>query len=108
MIVWAVLQPALELLGPATQAADARDGSTRATTGTRSRWDELAESRLTGPYLQVARMHLVIIAFGAAHAARLESFAVFAAIYALYFFPRRLVRERVSVRSLARQAASTG
>jgi hypothetical protein len=34
----------------------------------------------------------VIIAFGAVHAARRESFAVFAVIYALYFFPWRLLR----------------
>jgi hypothetical protein len=34
----------------------------------------------------------VIIAFGALHAVRRESFAVFAAVYALYFFPWRLLR----------------
>ena len=38
------------------------------------------------------RMHVVIIAFSAVHAARRESFAVFAVIYALYFFPWRLLR----------------
>ena len=58
----------------------------------RSRRDEMEESRVTGPYLQVMRMHVVIIAFGAVHAARRESFAVFAVIYALYFFPWRLLR----------------
>jgi hypothetical protein len=52
----------------------------------------MAESRVTGPYLQVMRMHVVIIAFSALHAARRESFAVFAAVYALYFFPWRLLR----------------
>ena len=46
------------------------------------------------PYVQVMRMQVVIIAFGAVHAARRESFLVFALIYALYFFPWRLVRER--------------
>jgi hypothetical protein len=40
----------------------------------------------------VMRMHVVIIAFSALHAARRESFAVFAAVYALYFFPWRLLR----------------
>ncbi len=70
-------------------------GSTRAleAAGARSRWDEMAESRVTGPYLQVMRMHVVIIAFGAVHAAQRESFAVFAGVYALYFFPWRLLRE---------------
>ena len=51
-----------------------------------------SESRLFGPYRQVVRMHVVIIAFGAVHAARRESFAVYAAVYALYFFPWRLLR----------------
>jgi hypothetical protein len=60
----------------------------------RSRWDEMANSRVTGPYLQVMRMHIVIIAFGAVHAARRESFAMFAVIYALYFFPQRLPRRQ--------------
>jgi Family of unknown function (DUF6498) len=59
---------------------------------TRSKWDEMAESRVGGPYLQVMRMHVVIIAFGALHAAQRDSFAAFAAIYALYFFPWRLLR----------------
>ena len=58
----------------------------------RSKWDEMAESRVFGPYIQVMRMHVVIIAFSAVHAARRESFAVFAAVYALYFFPWRLLR----------------
>jgi hypothetical protein len=64
----------------------------REGAGTRSRWDEMTESRVSGPYLQVMRMHVVIIAFSALHAAQRESFAVFAVIYALYFFPWRLLR----------------
>jgi len=62
------------------------------STEARGKWDEMAESRVFGPYLQVMRMHVVIIAFSALHAARRESFAVFAAVYALYFFPWRLLR----------------
>ena len=72
---------------------------TRERADARSRWDEIGESRVTGPYLQVMRMHVVIIAFGAVHAARRESFAVFAVIYALYFFPWWLLR-RGSVASV--------
>jgi hypothetical protein len=67
-------------------------GATRVGGGTRSRWDEMAESRVSGPYLQVMRMHVVIIAFSALHVAQRESFAAFAVIYALYFFPWRLLR----------------
>ena len=64
----------------------------REATSRRSTWDAAAESRITGPYLQVMRMHVVIIAFGALHAAQRESFAAYTAIYALYFFPWRLLR----------------
>jgi hypothetical protein len=69
----------------------ARDGA-GALTGSRDPY----ESRVFGPYLQVMRMHVVIIAFGAVHAAGRESFAVYAAVYALYFFPWRLLRRRKS------------
>ena len=64
----------------------------RGVTGARSRWDEMSASRVSGPYLQVMRMHVVIIAFGALHAVQRESFTAFAVIFALYFFPWRLVR----------------
>ena len=63
------------------------------------------ESR-DGPYLQVMRMHVVIIAFSALHAARRESFAVFAAVYALYFFPWRLIREKFGSEKIRSAATS--
>jgi hypothetical protein len=72
-------------------------------TTPRSKWDEMAESRVFGPYLQVMRMHVVIIAFSALHAARRESFAVFAAVYALYFFPWRLLRRDAAARVASAQ-----
>jgi hypothetical protein len=49
-------------------------------------------SRIAAPYARVMRMHVLIILFGALHAARLEGFAVYAFVYALYFFPWRLLR----------------
>jgi len=74
-----------------------------------NRWDEMAESRVSGPYMQVMRMHVVIIAFGAVHAARRESFAVFAVIYALYFFPwRSLRRQRIPDAMLSSARAADG
>lgn len=48
--------------------------------------------RMTAPYLRVMRMHVLIILFGLVHAARLDGFAVYAFVYALYFFPWRLLR----------------
>jgi hypothetical protein len=42
-------------------------------------------------------MHLLIFFFGFAYAIRLESFAVYVVVYAVYFFPWRLVRRAPSV-----------
>jgi uncharacterized protein DUF6498 len=49
-------------------------------------------SGMMAPYRNVVRMHLLIFFFAFAHFARLESFAVYAVVYAVYFFPWRLVR----------------
>jgi len=47
----------------------------------------------TEPYRNVMRMHMLIFFFFFAHFARLENFAVYAVVYAVYFFPWRLVRK---------------
>jgi len=44
------------------------------------------------PYKNVVRMHGLIFFFAFAHFARLENFFVYAVVYAVYFFPWRLVR----------------
>ena len=44
------------------------------------------------PYRNVMRMHVLIFFFFFAHFAGLENFAVYAVIYAVYFFPWRLMR----------------
>ena len=46
------------------------------------------------PYRNVMRLHMLIFFFFFAHFARLENFAVYAVIYAVYFFPWRLVRRQ--------------
>lgn len=51
---------------------------------------------LTGmmtPYRNVVRLHLLIFFFAFAHFAKLENFLVYAVVYAVYFFPWRLVRK---------------
>jgi hypothetical protein len=48
------------------------------------------------PYRNVMRMHMLIFFFFFAHFAKLENFAVYAVIYAVYFFPWRLVRRAKS------------
>ena len=46
---------------------------------------------MMAPYKNVIRMHLLIFFFAFAHFAKLENFWVYAAVYAVYFFPWRLL-----------------
>jgi hypothetical protein len=46
-----------------------------------------AHDALGGPYLNVMRMHFLIIFLGICHAFDLDSFPAFALAYAFYFFP---------------------
>lgn len=47
---------------------------------------------LMAPYKNVIRLHLLIFFFAFAHFTKLESFLVYAVVYAAYFFPWRLVK----------------
>ncbi len=53
---------------------------------------------LMAPYKNVIRMHLLIFFFAGAHALHLENFAIYAVVFAVYFFPWRLLR-RAEARS---------
>ena len=54
-----------------------------------------AGDQMMAPYRNVIRMHLLIFFFFGAKAAGLENFAVYAVVYAAYFFPWRVLkRER--------------
>ena len=46
---------------------------------------------MMAPYRNVMRMHGLIFFFAFAHFARIDTFAVFAVVYAVYFFPWRLL-----------------
>ena len=46
-----------------------------------------------GPYANVVRMHLLIFFFAICHALRIDSFAVYAVVYAVYFFPWSVFRK---------------
>jgi len=70
--------PAAPLIGPGAGAAAKKGG------------DAFME-----PYKNVVRMHLLIFFFAFAHIARLENFVVYAIVYAVYFFPWRLVQATV-------------
>ena len=54
--------------------------------------DNKARNLFTEPYRNVMRMHALIFFFFFAHLMKLENFAVYAVVYAVYFFPWRLVR----------------
>ena len=46
----------------------------------------------TAPYVNVMRMHALIFFFAFAHFAKLENFGVYAVVYAVYFFPWRVLK----------------
>jgi hypothetical protein len=49
-----------------------------------------AREMVWGPYRNVMRIHMLIFFFFFAHFAKLDNFAVYAVVYAVYFFPWRL------------------
>lgn len=54
-------------------------------------------ARIMRPYKNVIRLHVLIFFFAAAHFARLDNFFVYAVVYAVYFFPWRLVAKNPAV-----------
>lgn len=56
----------------------------------RARWD----APLMAPYKNVIRLHLLIFFFMAAYFLRFGNFAVYAVVYAAYFFPWRVLKKR--------------
>ena len=47
---------------------------------------------MMAPYKNVIRLHLLIFFFAGAHFMKLDSFVVYAVVYAVYFFPWRVVK----------------
>jgi hypothetical protein len=56
---------------------------------------------MMAPYKNVIRMHLLIFFFAGAHFARLDSFLVYAVVYAVYFFPWRVLRREKTIEAAA-------
>jgi hypothetical protein len=48
---------------------------------------------MMAPYRNVVRMHLLIFFFAFAHGVKLDHFIVYIVVYAVYFFPWRLVKK---------------
>jgi hypothetical protein len=63
----------------------------------KARSDAESGGMMFAPYKNVVRLHLLIFFFAAAHALKWESFAVYAVVYAVYFFPWRLLRSEKKV-----------
>jgi uncharacterized protein DUF6498 len=61
---------------------------------------------MMAPYRNVVRMHLLIFFFAFAHFGRFDSFAVYAVVYAVYFFPWRLVRRGTADEATLESASS--
>jgi hypothetical protein len=55
-----------------------------------------AREVMWAPYRNVMRIHALIFFFFIAHFAKLDNFVVYAVVYAVYFFPWRLVRRPVA------------
>jgi len=70
--------------------------TTEAIAKRKARGDSMA-----APYKNVIRMHLLIFFFVGAHLLRLESFLIYAVVYAVYFFPWRLLRREKLQAALA-------
>lgn len=58
---------------------------------------------MMAPYRNVLRMHGLIFFFAFAHFTRLDGFLVYAVVYAVYFFPWRLVKGRGDSRRRGRR-----
>lgn len=68
-----------------------RDSVKAADIAVRKARQALGTAGMFRPYLNVVRMHLLIFFFAFAHFAKWESFPVYAVVYAVYFFPWRLL-----------------
>jgi hypothetical protein len=60
-----------------------------------------ASAAMLAPYRNVVRMHLLIFFFAFAHFAGVDSFVVYAIVYAVYFFPWRLIRHNTTATAAA-------
>jgi hypothetical protein len=51
------------------------------------------------PYINVIRMHLLIFFFAACYALKVESFLVYTVVYAVYFFPWKVLLTTAETRT---------
>ncbi len=81
--------------GPAENKAEAADTSVQAADIAARKQRNARAGGMTGmmaPYKNVVRLHLLIFFFAFASFTKIESFWVYAVVYAVYFFPWSLLR----------------
>jgi hypothetical protein len=77
----------LQPLKKALHGDSGSDDTSRAADGNRSK--DLLGTAMARPYLNVVRMHLLIFFFAGCFFLKVDSFLIYAAVYAVYFFPWR-------------------
>ncbi|MDF1657762.1 MAG: DUF6498-containing protein [Verrucomicrobiales bacterium] len=65
---------------------------------------ELTEDLFAGPYKNVIRMHILIFFFGGCHFLKIDSFAVYVVVSAVYFLPWSELKQLWSNRDRATEA----
>jgi hypothetical protein len=78
-----------EPAGPSDTAVTAEAIAARKA---RNLFGRSGQGGMTAPYRNVVRLHLLIFFFAFAHFAKLDNFLIYAVVYAVYFFPWRLVK----------------
>ncbi|MEO7600054.1 MAG: DUF6498-containing protein [Opitutus sp.] len=87
--------------GAFTSAERRPPGSEVTAAAIEARKRSEGNSGLMAPYRNVIRMQLLIFFFVGAHFAHLDNFAVYAVVYAVYFFPWRIFRRENRPASIA-------
>lgn len=89
---WVFLPVAFLAERAAFRLAEDKSADTSVTAGAIARRKSADNGgRLMAPYKNVVRLHLLIFFFAFAHFMKWENFAVYAVVYAVYFFPWRLL-----------------
>jgi len=78
---------------PATPPDTSVTAEAIAARKARNAFGGLSQGGMMAPYKNVVRLHLLIFFFAFAHFAKLENFLVYVVVYAVYFFPWRLVKK---------------
>ena len=75
-------------------AVEKDDGSVTAEVIARRKARNATGGDLFAPYKNIIRMHLLILFFAGVSFVKLDYFAVYAVVYATYFFPWRMLKKK--------------